>query len=101
MAIAPEIAVGDGALGFWKALDEVWPGTRHQRCWVGLLNNPFFRSEEPLAGRSVTFDIARDDQVVDAAVRRHAGVHRNSSKDPKNASRAAASRFRLTAAAVR
>ena len=32
--IAPEIAVGDGALGFWKALDEVYPGTRHQRCWV-------------------------------------------------------------------
>jgi transposase-like protein len=31
-AIAPEIAIGDGALGFWKALDEVWPGTRHQRC---------------------------------------------------------------------
>jgi putative transposase len=33
LSIAPEIAVGDGALGFWKALDEVWPGTRHQRCW--------------------------------------------------------------------
>ena len=34
LQIAPEIAVGDGALGFWKALDEVFPGTRHQRCWV-------------------------------------------------------------------
>jgi transposase-like protein len=34
LAIAPEIAVGDGALGFWKALDEVFPGTRHQRCWL-------------------------------------------------------------------
>jgi putative transposase len=33
LAAAPEIAVGDGALGFWKALDEVLPGTRHQRCW--------------------------------------------------------------------
>jgi len=31
---APEIAVGDGALGFWKALDEIFPGTKHQRCWV-------------------------------------------------------------------
>ena len=31
---APEIAVGDGALGFWKALDEIFAGTRHQRCWV-------------------------------------------------------------------
>ena len=34
LPIAPEIAVGDGALGFWKAVDEVFPGTRHQRCWV-------------------------------------------------------------------
>src|SRR5450432_1399896 len=34
LAIAPELAVGDGALGFWKALDEVFPATRHQRCWV-------------------------------------------------------------------
>jgi transposase-like protein len=34
LQIAPEIAVGDGALGFWKALDEIFPGTRHQRCWA-------------------------------------------------------------------
>jgi len=34
LTIAPELAVGDGALGFWKALDEVYPGTRQQRCWV-------------------------------------------------------------------
>lgn len=31
---APEVAVGDGALGFWAALEEVFPTTRHQRCWV-------------------------------------------------------------------
>jgi putative transposase len=34
LTAAPEIAVGDGALGFWKALDELFPGTQHQRCWV-------------------------------------------------------------------
>ena len=34
LKIAPEIAVGDGALGFWKAIEEIFPGTRHQRCWV-------------------------------------------------------------------
>ncbi len=39
LAIAPEIAVGDGALGFWKAMDEVFPGTRHQRCWVHKVAN--------------------------------------------------------------
>jgi transposase-like protein len=31
---APELAIGDGALGLWAALDEVYPATRHQRCWV-------------------------------------------------------------------
>jgi transposase-like protein len=30
----PELAVGDGALGFWPALEEVFPRVRHQRCWV-------------------------------------------------------------------
>jgi putative transposase len=34
LRIAPELAVGDGALGFWKALDAVFPGIRHQRCWL-------------------------------------------------------------------
>ncbi len=32
LAIAPELAVADGALGFWKALGELWPTTREQRC---------------------------------------------------------------------
>ncbi len=34
LAIAAELATGDGALGFWKALEEVSPTTRHQRCTV-------------------------------------------------------------------
>jgi transposase-like protein len=34
LAISPKLAVGDGALGFWKALAEVFPQTREQRCWV-------------------------------------------------------------------
>ncbi len=34
LAVAPELATGDGALGFWKALEEVSPATRHQRCTV-------------------------------------------------------------------
>jgi len=34
LAQAPMLATGDGALGFWKALRQVYPSTRHQRCWV-------------------------------------------------------------------
>jgi len=34
LATAPKLAVGDGALGFWAALEEEFPQTREQRCWV-------------------------------------------------------------------
>ena len=39
LAMAPKLAVGDGALGFWTALDEVLPGTAHQRCWFHKSGN--------------------------------------------------------------
>lgn len=34
LVIDPKLAVGDGALGFWKAVAEVYPNTKEQRCWV-------------------------------------------------------------------
>jgi len=39
LTMAPKIAVGDGAMGFWKALMQVYPSTRHQRCWVHKTKN--------------------------------------------------------------
>src|SRR3954452_22881336 len=48
LRIAPELV--DGALGFWKALDEVFPGTRHQRCWfhkIGNVLNKVAKSIQP------------------------------------------------------
>jgi putative transposase len=39
LAIEPSLAVGDGALGFWKAIGQVWPSTRPQRCWVHKTSN--------------------------------------------------------------
>jgi putative transposase len=35
----PQVAVGDGALGFWKAMPQVWPQTQQQRCWVHKIAN--------------------------------------------------------------
>ena len=35
----PELAIGDGALGFWKAIRKVYPQTRTQRCWVHKTRN--------------------------------------------------------------
>jgi putative transposase len=50
LAIAPELATGDGALGFWKALEEVCPTTRHQRCWVHTIRTQSrFRGGAPAA----------------------------------------------------
>jgi len=34
LAIPPKLAIGDGALGFWKTLAKKWPETATQRCWV-------------------------------------------------------------------
>src|SRR3954451_22111024 len=32
--VEPHLAIGDGALGFWKAIRQIWDTTREQRCWV-------------------------------------------------------------------
>ena len=34
LAIGPRLSIGDGSLGFWAALDEIFPETKRQRCWV-------------------------------------------------------------------
>ncbi len=34
LAVPPKLAIGDGALGFWKALAKKWPQTSQQRCWM-------------------------------------------------------------------
>jgi transposase-like protein len=34
LIVDPKLAVGDGALGFWKAVRQIYPATREQRCWV-------------------------------------------------------------------
>ena len=44
--------MGDGALGFWSALSEVYPETRSQRCWMhktGNVLNYFPKSGQPKA----------------------------------------------------
>ena len=39
LTLAPELAAGDGALGFWKALREIHATTREQRCWMHKTGN--------------------------------------------------------------
>ena len=53
---APELGIGDGAMGFWAALEEVFPTTRQQRCWVhktvNVLNR-FPKSGQPKAKQAL------------------------------------------------
>jgi putative transposase len=56
LSIGPELAIADGALGFWKALEEVWPKTRGQRCWVhktANVLNKLPKSQQPKAKRGL------------------------------------------------
>jgi transposase-like protein len=56
LATVPKLAVADGGLGFWKALGEVWPTTREQRCWVhktANVLNKLPKSQQPKAKRSL------------------------------------------------
>jgi putative transposase len=56
LTVAPELAVADGALGFWQAIEEVWPQTRGQRCWVhktANVLNKLPKSLQPKAKRAL------------------------------------------------
>src|SRR4051794_41032 len=52
LALDPELATGDGALGFWQALHEVWPKTRQQRCWVHKTANVLNKLPASLQGKA-------------------------------------------------
>jgi putative transposase len=49
---APQLAIGDGALGFWAALDEAWPDTRGQRCWVHKTANVLNELPKSIQGKA-------------------------------------------------
>lgn len=52
----PELAIGDGAMGFWAALDEIYPDTRQQRCWMHKTMNVLNclpKSSQPKAKQSL------------------------------------------------
>ncbi|MGI5254183.1 IS256 family transposase [Actinacidiphila glaucinigra] len=76
---APVLAVGDGALGFWKALREVFPETREQRCWVHKTANVMDalpKSAQPAAKKALQ-DIynAEDRASAEKAVKAFAKLY--------------------------
>ncbi len=68
----PVLAVGDGALGLWKAIRDVWPTTKAQRCWVHKTANVLAALPKRLHGRAKellrqVWDAANRAAAVDAA----------------------------------
>ena len=52
LGFQPKLASGDGALGFWAAIEEVWPQTKHQRCWVHKTANILDKMPKSVQGRA-------------------------------------------------
>jgi putative transposase len=52
LVLDPELATGDGSLGFWQALHEVWPKARQQRCWVHKTANVLNKMPPSLHGKA-------------------------------------------------
>ena len=64
----PQLAIGDGALGFWKALPQVFPTTRCQRCWVHKTANVLNKLPKKLqsGAKSELWEIYRAETKTDA-----------------------------------
>ena len=64
----PQLAIGDGALGFWKALPQVWPTTQKQRCWVHKTANVINKLPKKLQpqAKSALWEIYRAETKTDA-----------------------------------
>ena len=66
--VAPRLAVGDGSLGFWGALEEIFPTTEHQRCWVHKTANVLDKLPKSLREKAKSYlhDIYLAETVKDA-----------------------------------
>ena len=85
LKLGPKLAVGDGALGFWAALEQVYPDTAHQRCWFHKLGNVLAALPKSLQGKAKSdlqaIWMAPTRQAADAAFERF--LKRYGAKYPK------------------
>jgi len=79
----PALAIGDGALGFWKALRQVWPTTQEQRCWVHKTANVLDKLPKAVQPKAKTMlhaiyqapSRAEAEQALDLFVRTYAAKY--------------------------
>jgi transposase-like protein len=82
---SPNLCIGDGALGFWKAIRQVYPAAEHQRCWVHKTANVLDKmpkSVQPSA-KSLIHEIYRAETETDARSAYQRFQERYQAKYPK------------------
>ncbi len=87
LTIDPKLAIGDGALGFWKAVAEVFPNTKEQRCWVHKTANildKLPKAKQPKA-KSLIHEIWMSETKADATKAFDAFLETYQAKYPKAA----------------
>ena len=85
LASDPKLAIGDGALGFWKAVAEVFPATKEQRCWVHKTANildKLPKAKQPKA-KSMIHEIWMSETKADATQAFDAFLETYQAKYPK------------------
>lgn len=85
LAVAPKLAIGDGALGFWKAVAEVFSATQEQRCWVHKTANildKLPKAKQPKA-KSMIHEIWMSETKADATKACDAFLETYQAKYPK------------------
>ena len=91
----PKLAIGDGALGFWKALNKLYPDTEHQRCWVhktANVLNKVPKSVQPkmkAALHEIWMAETREGayKAFDSCVRRFEAKYQKAMESPRTATR--------------
>ena len=82
---SPNLCIGDGALGFWKAIRQVYPATEHQRCWVHKTANVLDKMPKSIqsSAKSLIHEIYRAETETDARAAYQRFQERYQAKYPK------------------
>lgn len=82
---SPKLCIGDGALGFWKAITDIYPDTEHQRCWVHKTANildKMTKSAQPQA-KTLIHDMYRAETEEEARISYQEFIKRYQATYPK------------------
>lgn len=81
----PVLAVGDGALGFWNAVNEIFPTTKHQRCWFHKMGNVLDKlpKSQQAKAKSMLHEIWMSSTRADAYIAFDAFIDEYGSKYPR------------------